>query len=165
MHIDEVINTYKKTVLGIALSHTGSKFDADDVFQEVFLIYYKKNLTFQDEEHRKAWLIRTTLNYCKKARGSSWRKKTVSFNVGDDALGVPQTAHFTFALEEQNLVHNALLTLPEKYRTVLYLFYFVDLSTEETANILGATPGNIRVRLKRGRDLMREKLKGDYFYE
>jgi len=158
LNINEVITVYRKTVYGVALSHTGSKFDADDVFQEVFLTYFRKGMVFDCEEHRKAWLIRTTLNLCKKATLSTWRRKTVP-------LESVQEQSYQFAMGEENAVHTALRELPQKYRTVLYLFYFEQFPTAEIADIVKTTDGNVRVRLKRGRDLMREKLKGEYFYE
>jgi len=161
LNIDEIISTYKKTVYSTALSHTGSKHDADDVFQEVFLVYFRKNLTFQSEEHRKAWLIRTTLNLCKKVTLSSWRKKTTSLE------SAPELS-YNFSSYEENSVHTALRELPQKYSAVLYLFYFEQYKTEEIGKILKISTGNVRIRLKRARDLMRaklENLKGEYFYE
>jgi RNA polymerase sigma-70 factor (ECF subfamily) len=156
--IDEIINTYKKTVYAAALSHTRNKHDADDVFQEVFLVYFRKNPAFESEEHRKAWLIRTTLNHCKKITLSTWRKKTTALE------NAPELS-YTFASNEESEVHAALRELPHKYRTVLYLFYFEQYKTEEIGRIMKITTGNVRTRLKRGRDLMYQKLKGEYFYE
>jgi RNA polymerase sigma-70 factor (ECF subfamily) len=158
INIDEIINTYKKSIYGIALNHTRSKHDADDVFQEVFLVYFRKNPAFQSEEHRKAWLIRTTLNQCKKITLSSWRRKTTSLEAAPELS-------YSFDTNEENAVHAALRELPEKYRTVLYLFYFEQYKAEEIGRILNLSTVNVRVRLKRGRDLMRQKLKGEYFYE
>jgi len=156
--INEIINTYKRTVYAAALSHTRNKHDADDVFQEVFLVYFSKNPVFENEEHRKAWLIRTTLNHCKKITLSSWRKKTVPLDNSHEQS-------YSFASNEENEVHTALRELPHKYRTVLYLFYFEQYKTEEIGKIMQISTGNVRTRLKRGRDLMRQKLKGEYFYE
>jgi RNA polymerase sigma-70 factor (ECF subfamily) len=159
--IDEIIHIYKKTVYSTALSQTRSRFDADDVFQEVFLVYFRKKPAFNSEEHRKAWLIKTTLNLCKKVTLSSWRKKTTPIASLEDT---PEQSYYFNSVEE-NTVHEALRELPEKYRTALYLFYFEQYSTEEIGKLLRTTTGNVRVRLKRGRDMMREKLKGEYFYE
>ena len=58
----EVMDRYQTTVYGLALARLGSPADADDVFQEVFLAYFQSVKTFRDEEHRKAWLLRTTMN-------------------------------------------------------------------------------------------------------
>lgn len=74
-NIEEIINQYKNMVYKIALTHTNNRYDADDVLQQTFLAYYSKKISFTDDEHIKAWLIRTTINYSKKITGSSWRKK------------------------------------------------------------------------------------------
>lgn len=75
--IDRLIDKYKSTVYGIAIARLGSKADADDVFQEVFLAAYRKGITVKDNDEEKFWLIRTTLNQCKKITLSSWRRRTV----------------------------------------------------------------------------------------
>lgn len=156
--IEEVIEKYTKMVFGIALSHTQNKVDADDVFQEVFLIYHKKNVFFNNEEHRKAWLIRTTINCSKKVISSTWRKKTMPIDEMDENA-------FQFNSNEENLVFTALCKIPTKYRTVLHLFYFEDMSINEISKVLNIKAGTIKVQLTRGREMLREELKGDYFYE
>lgn len=157
--IDEIITRYTKMVYGIAMTHVNNPADADDIYQEVFLAYFRKERSFNDEEHQKAWLIKTTLNWCKKMTGSSWRKKTRPL---EEEL-LDQT--FQFASEEENLVYQALCELPEKYRMVLYLFYFEEFTIDEMSKVLKIRAGTIRMQLTRGRDMMRSKLKGEYFYE
>jgi len=159
--IRQVVEQYQGLVYGIALSRLGNQFDADDVFQEVFLVYFKKNKSFRDEEHRKAWLIRTTLNCCKQAVFSSWRRKTTPLTPFD---GSPELS-YNFVSQEENLVFAALRGLPQKYRTVLHLFYIEEFKTEEIAGALGISGAAVRTRLKRGRDMLREKLKGEYDFE
>jgi RNA polymerase sigma-70 factor (ECF subfamily) len=156
--IEAVIERYKQMIFGIALSYTKCASDADDVFQEVFITYYNKNISYHDEEHRKAWLIRTAINCAKRVTGSTWRKKTVPI---DENLPVD----FEFRLEEENLVFHAMSSLPHKYRIVIHLFYFEELSVKEIASILKIKEGTVKVQLTRGRNMLRDKLKGDYFYE
>ena len=76
--IEVLIERYRQLIYGIALSGTGNAHDAEDVFQETFLAYYRAKKSFRSEEHRRAWLIRTACNHCKKITGSTWRKRTVS---------------------------------------------------------------------------------------
>ncbi|MDR2531444.1 MAG: sigma-70 family RNA polymerase sigma factor [Oscillospiraceae bacterium] len=154
----QAVEEYQHMIYGIALSRLGNRFDADDVFQEVFLIYFSKNISFRDEGHRKAWLIKTTLNCCKRVLHSTWRRKTTALEDSHELT-------YQFASREENLVFTALRGLPEKYRTALHLFYFEDFSGDEIARILGISGAAVRMRLKRGRDLMREKLKGEYDFE
>ncbi len=156
--IEEIILRYQNMVYGLALAKTGSPSDADDVFQEVFLTYFQSGKTFRDEEHRKAWLLRVTLNMSQRVTASTWRRKVVPLSERDDRA-VP------FREPEENRVWEALSALPEDYRLPLYLFYFQELSTEEIARARSQRSGTVRVRLSRGRERLREALKGDYFDE
>ena len=128
------------------------------MFQEVFLAYFQSGKTFRDEEHRKAWLLRTTLNQCRRVTQSSWRKKTVPLTEREDAP-------VAFSTPEENGVWQALSGLEEGYRLPLYLFYFQGLSTREIARVLSLGQGAVRMRLSRGREQLRQALKGDYFDE
>ena len=112
-------------------------------------------MSFDDEEHLKAWLIRTTINLSKKMWGSIWRKKVVSLD------NLPEQV-YQFDTEEQDYIYSALCEIPTKYRTVLHLFYFEDMSVEQISKALKIRPGTVRMQLTRGREMMREKLKGEY---
>jgi len=151
--IDRIIDRYQDMVYGLALARTGSRADADDVFQEVFLAYHQCGKTFRDEEHRKAWLLRVTVNQCRRVTSSTWRQKTVPLSEREDAP-------VQFREPEENRVWEALQSLSGEYRLPLYLFYFQELSTQEIAKALSIRPGTARMRLTRGREQLREKLKG-----
>ena len=156
--MDQIIDRYQDMVYGLALTRTGSRADADDVFQEVFIAYYQSGKNFRDEEHRKAWLLRTTINQSRRVTSSSWRQKTVPLSEREDAP-------VQFREPEENRVWEALQSLAEDYRLPIYLFYFQELSTQEIAKALAIRPGAVRMRLTRGREQLREKLKGEYFDE
>ena len=156
--MDQIIDRYQDTVYGLALARTGNRADADDVFQEVFLAYCQCGKVFRDEEHRKAWLLRTTINQSRRVTSSSWRQKTVPLSEREDAP-------VQFREPEENRVWEALQSLAEDYRLPIYLFYFQELSTQEIAKVLAIRPGAVRMRLTRGREQLREKLKGEYFDE
>ncbi len=156
--IEELIDRYQSMVYGLALAKTNSPADADDVFQEVFLACFQSGKIFRDEEHRKAWLLRTTLNISRRYTASTWRRKTVPLSEREDAP-------VAFREPEENLVWEAVQALDEAYRLPIYLFYFQELSTQEIAKALSLRPGTVRMRLSRGRDMLREALKGDFFDE
>jgi RNA polymerase sigma-70 factor (ECF subfamily) len=150
--IETVIQRYKGTVYSVALSYVSSRDDADDIFQEVFLIYFRTNPQFNDEEHRKAWLIRTTINCSKRVVDSTYRKRTVPMDEMEEES-------FEFQTKEENAVYVALQALPEKYRTVLHLFYFEDMSIDMICKVLDLKSSTVKVQLMRGREMMKEKLK------
>ena len=158
MSIDDVIEAYQSTVYGIALTRTRSRADADDIYQEVFLAYFRRNPTFREEEHRKAWLINTTLNCTKKHLRQQRR-------TGASLEELPEEAFAVLEASEDTALYDTLCALAEPYRTALHLFYFEDMSTEAIAKALGQRPGTVRVQLSRGRALLREQLKGAYFDE
>ncbi len=158
--LNEIVERYKQLIYGIALSYTKNKTDADDVFQEVFLTYIKKEPIFNDEEHRKAWLINTAVNCSKKAVFNPWKKR-----ISEIDETIPDDKNKFFETEEQNIIFSVLSSLPQKYRIVLHLFYFEDMSISNIARNLGIKEGTVKVQLNRGREMMRERLKGDYFDE
>ena len=156
--IEEIIDRYQNMVYGLALARTGSAADADDVFQEGFWACHQSGKEFKDEEHRKAWLLRTTVNISRRYTASSWRRKTVPLSEREEAPALFQEG-------EAQLVWEAVQALEEAYRLPIYLFYFQELSTGEIARALSLRPGTVRMRLSRGRDRLRELLKGDFFDE
>ena len=167
METGEVVLLYRDMVYSIALTHTRRRIDADDVFQEVFLVYHRKRPVFPSEERRKAWLITTTLNCARQQTGSSWSKKVVPL------YGLEPSASFTgggvddfqFASDQQVLVFEAMRKLPSIYRTVLHLFYFEDMSVASIAQALQLEPGTVRVQLSRARAQMKRLLEGANFNE
>lgn len=160
--IEEVIEKYKNMVYGIALTRVKNQSDAEDVFQEVFLVYFRKQPEFNEEEHRKAWLINTAINCSRKIIREN-KKQKASF----DAIAESQSSEniFNFKTEQETVFYNALCSLPEKYRTVLYLYYFEELSVEAVSKILGIKQGTVRMQMLRGREMLKEKLKGESFYD
>jgi len=152
--IDEVVDKYSAMIYRLALAHTNGKHDAEDVFQDVFYDYISKPRSFNDEEHRKAWLIRVTLNKCKSLRASAWFRKTVPL---DEAM--------TFKEKDEIDLYEYLKLLPLKFRTVIHLFYLEELSVRQISEILNARESTVRTWLTRARAALRKKMKGDCFNE
>ena len=153
---------YQDMVYRIALTHTSCRGDADDVFQETFLAYHRRQPACRDEEHRKAWLITTTINCARRIAGDSWRTRVVPITP-QMAESLPET--FTFRTEEQDAIFRELSALPEIYRTVLHLFYFEDLPVARIAELLDLEPAAVKMRLSRGRARLRDRLAGGWFDE
>ncbi len=146
-----IIEKYFNTVYKLALSQTKSTASADDVTQEVFLRYIKSEKDFESEEHLKAWLIRVTLNCSKSTFTSSWFKKTVPLS---EEVDIP------VEMQEKSDIYYAVLELPPKYKAVIHLFYYEDLSVSQIAKYLNQKESTVKSQLHRGRELLKEKLKG-----
>ncbi len=143
-----IIEKYFDMVYHLALSQTKDKSHADDVVQEVFLRFIKADKTFENEEHVKAWLIRVTINCSKNVFNNSWFKKIEPLN--EDIV---------FETKEESDIYYAVAELPMKYRTVIHLFYYEDLSIEQIAQYLKTKQSTVKSQLHRGRELLKSKLK------
>lgn len=149
--LENVIKTYSNMVYRLAFSQTRNKSNADDIYQEVFFRYIRKKPQFETEGHRKNWFIRVTINCCKKMWVSAWIKKIV-----------PLDENLVFERSEEINLHHELQKLPMKYRAVIHLFYYEDLSIEEVSEALNRKPSTVRTQLTRARYKLKEILKEDY---
>ena len=145
----QVVERWGDMVYRLALARTASVPDAEDVFQEVFLRYFRHEERFHNDEYRKAWLIRCTVNRCKSLLASPWRRRIVPLETAEE-VGVE---------DDYREVYGAVLSLPEKYRAVIHLHYFEGLSVAEMAAALNSTEGTVKSQLSRGRALLRDMLK------
>lgn len=148
---DEVIRKYFDMVYKLALSQTKNQTFAEDVTQDVFVRFIHNKDKFESEEHIKAWLIRVTINCSKSVFMSSWFKKIV-----------PLEEDLTFDNPEKSDVYFAVQDLPLKYRAVIHLFYYQDMSVREIAESIDIKESTVKSHLHRGRMLLKNKLKGDY---
>ncbi len=151
-YIKYVLDTYSKMIVRLAFTYTKSLCDAEDIAQDVFVSLIEKNKTFENSEHEKAWLIRVTVNKSKNFVKSSWVKKTVPI---DEAMTKTSEEKSDDILEE-------VLKMPEKYRTVIHLFYYEGYPINEIAEILGKSTGTIGTWLSRGRKILKERLEGGF---
>lgn len=147
----EYVEKYFDMVHRLALSQTRNQDYADDIVQDVFLRYIKTDTEFKSEEHVKAWLLRVTVNCTKSMFTSSWFKKTEELT--DDLV---------FETEEHGDVYYATQDLPQKYRTVIHLFYYEDMPIAQIAEILNTKESTVKSQLHRAREMLKEKLKGEY---
>ena len=154
---NEVIRYYSSMVYRIALTKTKSSHDADDIFQDVFLKLVMNKKPFESEEHRKAWLIRVTINCCNSHFVAPWKKNVNSL---DDAMlaMIPDENSESQFLENQSDVYAQILKLPQPMREVILLFYYEDMSIREISFILHTTEANVKKRLSRARQKLKLQL-------
>lgn len=106
---------------------------------------------FESEQHIRAWLIRVAINKAKNKNHTFFRRNSLPLENYIDTL--------TFESEESSELFETVMKLPEKYRIVIHLFYYEDYSVNEIADILKVTANNVKVRLSRGRMVLRNTLK------
>ena len=151
------IERYSDTVQRLCMVHLKNDADTEDIFQTVFLKYVLSSVSFENDEHEKAWFIRVTINACKDLLKSFFRSHTVSLdNVMEQSAELPP---------DYRDVWEAVFSLPQKYRDVVYLYYFEDYTAPQISRILGKNVNTIYTLLTRSKHMLKEKLGGVYEYE
>ena len=140
---------YADTVFRVAFSYLKSREDADDVTQEVFIKLYSVDTEFESEEHIRNWLIRVTINQCRKQFRSPWRRLE---NIDDYA------ATLSFEDDNDRELFRAVMELEQKYRSVIFLYYYIGYSTAEIADLLRIPVNTVSTRLSRARARLRTML-------
>ena len=141
---------YGPAVFRLAYARTGSRTDAEDIMQEVFVRLLRARPDFADRAHARAWLLRVAANCANDWFRAPWRRREGPLT---DSLPAPE--------HEDGGVVEAVLALPAKYRTAVHLYYYEELSVAEIAAILGKSQSGVKSRLFRARGLLREWMEAD----
>ena len=152
---NRAVEKYADTVRRICIVHLKNHADTEDIFQTVFLKYVLSSVSFESEEHEKAWFIRVTVNACKDLLKSFFRSRTVSL---DEIIEKPSEMP-----QDNREVLEAVLELPEKYRDVVYLYYYEEYTAPEISRILGKKENTVYTLLKWARKILKDKLGGDEY--
>ena len=151
--VNRAIEQYSNMIRRLCMIYLKNYADTEDIFQTVFLKYVLSSVSFESQEHEKAWFIRVTTNACKDLLKSFFRNRTVSL---DEIIEQPSEMS-----TDDKEVLEAVLSLPQKYKDVVYLHYYEDYTAPQISRILGKNVNTIYTLLTRSKQLLREKLGGD----
>lgn len=157
--VEEVLAKYSNMVYRLAYARTMNKCDAEDITQEVFIKYMQHQYELAEEEYRKAWLIRVTINASKSLLASAWNRKRVSMEEIEGSLEGRSGLERDF----DNSVLCEVAKLPEKYRVIVHLFYFEDMSVKEISSLLGRKEATVKSHLYRAREILKKNLREEDF--
>lgn len=155
--VEELIELYQNNLFAVAFNVCKNAEDAEDVIQDVFIQYHTGRKEFESETHIKCWLIRATINRSKNIVKSFWKRNKTPLEDYMETL--------SFEREEDMNLFESVMKLPEKYRVVIHLFYFEDYSTREIAGILRLGESNVKARLMRGRQMLKDMLREEWDYD
>ena len=141
---------YRDRLFAAAFQVCGNAADAEDAAQEALLRYHLSDKEFENQEHIRAWLLRVAVNWAKNISRSFWRRNTLPLEEYMETL--------TFDCQESREIFREVMALPEIYRLVIHLYYYEDYSVQEIGRILGIRVSNVKVRLSRGRQLLKATL-------
>ena len=150
--VERVVHTYGNMLYRVCLITLGNASDAEDVIQETMITYLQKKSEFKDAEHEKAWLITVASNKC---------KDLLRFRARHPMIDLEQIQEFA-AEDSDSGTLEALMTLPEKFRIVLILYYVEEYRIEDIAKVIGKTPSAVKMRLQKGRSLLEKVYRKEY---
>ena len=155
MNDEEMVRTYSNMIYSVAMRYVRNRTAAEEVYSDVFYRYFRKPREFNDEAHRKAWLLRITVNAAK----SYLMKQRYDADIDDDMFE-NRLADTSWEMKQDNViaVREALKRLDEKYREPIELYYFSGLKVAEIARILGMPVGTVKSNLMRARHKLKELL-------
>ena len=139
---------YSTMLYRLAMIYLGNAYDAEEAVQEAFIRLLYKAPSFVDPEHEKRWLLRVQINICKDILKSGWRSRTVHL---EEAGSYQMDSDSLYIMER-------LVSLPQKYKSVIYLHYYEGYQLQEIADLLGIGLSAAKMRMKRGRELLRMEL-------
>lgn len=149
---ETIVHIYGNILFRLCLVMLGNDTDAEDAVQETIIKYLQKAPSFENSEHEKAWLITVAKNECRNILRFRQRHQQISLEYLED---IPFDSSDSGILE-------ALMSLPEKFRLVLMLYYVEEYRIEEIARIIQKTPSAVKMRLQKGRKLLEEKYRKEY---
>lgn len=153
--LEATLDKYGGMILRLAYACLKSRDDAEDVLQDVMVKLLELHPKFESGEHEKAWLIRVTINLCRNRLRSPWRR----LGALDDSVPADGSHGWDAALGERSAVLEAVMSLPEKYREVIHLFYYEDYSVAQIGRVLKKNESTVRSNLYRARKMLSERLK------
>ena len=151
--VNRAIEQYSDMIRRLCMIHLKNYADTEDIFQTVFLKYVLSSVSFESKEHEKAWFIRVTINACKDLLKSFIRSRTISL---DERIEQPSE----MSVDDRDVLE-AVSSLPQKYKDVVYLHYYEDYTAPQISRILGKNVNTIYTLITRSKRLLREKLGGD----
>ncbi|HDR7287272.1 sigma-70 family RNA polymerase sigma factor [Bacillus cereus group sp. BfR-BA-00331] len=158
--IDEIMNKYGQEVLQLVYSYVNNKEVAEDLTQDIFVKCYKSLHTYKGNSNLKTWLWRIAINHCKDYLKSWYNKKVI---VTEDDFTYMESQkesveQIVIQSAEDSRLASAVMNLPIKYREVIYLFYYEELSIKEIVIVIDVKENTIKTRLKKAKELLKKGL-------
>ena len=162
--IEKYIEEYGKDVYSFCMYLTKNRFDADDLYQQTFLVAYEKG-SIDSDKNPKSYLITIAVNiWNNQIRKTMWRRKKADIiQYDEDALERIEDKDRSIEeeliyKEEKNRIRKIVDTLPDKMRIVILMFYMEDMSIEDIAAALMIPAGTVKSRLFKAKKILKEKM-------
>jgi len=158
----ELMDRYGQDILQLVYSYVKNHAVAEELTQEIFLKIYERIDTYQQRSSLKTWIWRIAINHCKDyLRSWNYRKIVISETLAKESVTKRETVEAeVIQRDEEDLLAKEVMNLPMKYREVIYLHYFAELTIKEMEGITGVNQNTLKTRLKRAKEILQTKLRG-----
>lgn len=153
--IEQTVSEFSSTIFKTAYSYIKNRQSSEDILQNVLIKYMTDHTSFQDDQHKKAWLLRVTINEC----NSYYRKFHFHYEYDD----VKNEDGGSYEMEKHD-VYYAVMALPTKYRIIVHLYYYEQLSVNEISLILRMKENTVLSHLHRARKKLKKIMEVEYGY-
>ena len=148
--LSRIVEEEKDALFVTAFHYCKNRSDAEDAVQNAFVRLLTAKTKYESREHLHRWLLRVTINECKRLLMSPWRRHTEPLETCRQEFGIDAP--------EESALFDAVMDLPKKYRIVVSLYYYEGYSVKETASILGLRESAVQTQLMRARRKLKERL-------
>ena len=155
-HFERLVQTYQSPLRRLCCVMLKDVHLADDAVQETFIKAYRALNDFRRESSEKTWLTRIAVNTCRDMMRSRW---FVHIDRSADIANLPEESTGEITDDESELAET-VLRLPLKQREAVLLYYYQNLTMQETAEALHITVSNVSRRLESARKALRKQLEG-----
>ena len=154
-YFEAVYNEYADDLYRLCLVYLKKRENAEEAVTDAFIRLMERKPVFRNKEHEKAWLMKTAINICKNMYKSAWMRNVIP---NDEVLSYMATPEEVSIMED-------VLSLPPKYRVIIYMHYYQGYKAAEIAGMLHMNVSTVLSRLSRGRQQLRDILtQGGVFY-
>ena len=155
-----LMNEYGDSVLRMCYLYLKDYQLAEDVAQETFIRVYQHYGEFKKQSSIKTWILQIAINLCKNQIRTKWLKTRSEYEIPE----ISEDGYYDSFLNRQ-MVLQEISKLSIKYREVLLLYYYQELSISDISNMLGEKESTIKARLVRARNKLKPELKEVFCYE
>ncbi|MFD2045526.1 sigma-70 family RNA polymerase sigma factor [Ornithinibacillus salinisoli] len=151
--LEEIMKEHGSDLVRLAFNYLKDQETAKDVVQNTFIICYEKLDSFRFESSIKTWLYRITINQCKDyLRSWHYRKVHAKSFIGNVVSSISSTTEDVVIKESANEeLKKFVFSLPDKYREVIYLYYYKSFTIGEIAEVTELNVNTVKTRMKRAK--------------